>query len=557
MLTANAAQQALLTELATTSQVDRNQLDGVRERARQLGLPLSDSLVSEKLLSHEQLARLWAKIHKLPFLDLAAEDIDESLILQFNENLLRRKSFLPVRKIEESILVALADPADPTGPQTVKQRLQGPVNLAVASQSQILEIISTAFGRARSIATAPAQRPAAAQATSKEDLADVATSTLVDGILDEALERRASDIHVEPEDDRIRIRYRIDGALVESRALPKEMLPQIVSRIKVLGTMDIAERRAPQDGSFRYETDQGTLDCRVAVIPTIRGEKATKRLLSTDRNRVSLEGIGMPDGVRVKFESIITKPHGIILITGPTGSGKTTTLYAALQEINTEDKHIVTVENPVEYNFPGVNQIQVDEAHGVSFANALRSIVRHDPDIIMVGEIRDFETASLALEASLTGHLVFATLHTNNAAGAITRLIDMGCEPFLVASGVIGSLAQRLVRCICPRCRRVRMLTERELHLCGKDATESVEIYEGIGCGYCFQTGYFDRIGIFELLELDSVIRDLVLRKASTEQIEQAALESGAQMLRDDGIRKVFDGETTLDEVLRVTANSG
>lgn len=555
MLTTNAAQQALLTELATTNQVGHNQLDGVRERARQLGLPLSESLLSEQLLTHEQLARLWAKIHELPFLDLATEDVDKSLILQFNENLLRRKPFLPVRKIENAILVALADPADPTGPQTVKQRLQTHVNLAVASQSQILKVISDAFGKVRNTATSPAQRPAAAQTASKDELADVATSTLVDSMLDEALERRASDIHIEPEEDRIRIRYRIDGALVESRALPKEMLPQIVSRIKVLGTMDIAERRAPQDGSFRYETDQGTLDCRAAVIPTIRGEKATIRLLSTNRDRISLEGIGMPDGVRVSFESIITKPHGIILITGPTGSGKTTTLYSALQEINTEDKHIVTIENPVEYNFPGVNQIQVDEAHGISFVNALRSIVRHDPDIIMVGEIRDFETASLALEASLTGHLVFATLHTNNAAGAITRLIDMGCEPFLVASGVIGALAQRLVRCVCPRCRRVRMLTERELHLCGKDATESVEICEGAGCNYCFHTGHFDRIGIFELLEMDATIRELVLQKASTEQIEQAALQAGAQMLREDGIRKVLDGQTTMDEVLRVTVD--
>jgi len=376
----------------------------------------------------------------------------------------------------------------------------------------------------------------------------------LDSVLDEAVDRRASDIHIEPEEDRLRIRLRIDGRLVEARAYPLDVVAPLISRVKVLTNMDITERRKPQDGRFSHKSFDQEIDVRVAVIPTARGERATLRLLSQDRTRLTLEHLGMGTELRQAVERLIRRPYGIILLTGPTGSGKTTTLYAALQKINSVDKHVITIEDPVEYHIAGVNQVAVDAEFGVSFPKALRSILRHDPDVVMVGEIRDQETAHLALEASLTGHLVFATLHTNSAAGAVTRLLDMGCEPYLVASALIGVMAQRLVRRICPNCKRAYEPNQTERRIVGipVERTEA-EIYRGVGCSRCLRSGYYDRIGVFEFVPFDPGLSQLVMDKATTEVLHRYAIDHGAITLRDDAITKVRDGLTTLEEALRVT----
>ncbi|HUU84633.1 MAG TPA: GspE/PulE family protein, partial [Phycisphaerae bacterium] len=361
-----------------------------------------------------------------------------------------------------------------------------------------------------------------------------------------------------PEKDRLRVRLRIDGRLIEARAYPLDATAPLISRVKVLASLDITEKRKPQDGRFTATSFEQKIDVRVACIPCVIGDRheqrLTMRLLSMDRSSVNLEHLGMEPEVRQSFERLIGRPYGIILITGPTGSGKTTTMYAALQQINTIDKHIITIEDPVEYHIEGVNQVQVDAEYGVTFPAALRSIVRHDPDVIMVGEIRDNETAHLALEASLTGHLVFATLHTNSAVGACTRLLDMGCEPYLVSSAIIGVMAQRLVRRICTNCKKGIEANSTERRL--MDIPEErgpVEIYRGMGCSRCLRSGYYDRIGIYEYVPFDTGLSELVMTKAPTEKLYKYALENGAVTLQADAIAKVLHGWTTLEEAMRVT----
>ena len=377
----------------------------------------------------------------------------------------------------------------------------------------------------------------------------------LDSIIDEAVDRRASDIHLEPEDDRLRVRYRVDGRMIEARAYPIECMAPLISRVKVMANLDITERRKPLDGRISHQSFAQNIDIRVAVIPTVDGERVTLRLLAMDRQEMNLETLGMEIEIRQAFERLIHRPHGIILITGPTGSGKSTTLYAALSQINSIDRHIITVEDPVEYNMAGINQVQVDTEYGVSFPAALRSIVRHDPDVIMVGEIRDEETAHLALEASLTGHLVFATLHTNSAVGSLTRLLDMGCEPYLVSSAIIGVMAQRLVRKICENCRKEFEANRAERQLLNvPEERVDVKVYRGAGCSRCGRSGYYDRTGIYELVPFDTGLSELVMNKASTSKMYKYAVDHGAIMLRDDAIAKVRRGITTLEEAIRVTA---
>ncbi len=381
----------------------------------------------------------------------------------------------------------------------------------------------------------------------------------LDSIIDEAVDRRASDIHLEPERDRLRVRLRIDGRLIEARAYPIEATAPLISRVKVLSALDITERRMPQDGRFTATSFEQRIDVRVACIPTVVGdqhtERVTMRLLSMDRSNLNLEQLGMEPETRQSFERLIKRPYGIILITGPTGSGKSTTMYAALQQINTIDKHIITVEDPVEYYIEGVNQVQVNTEFGVTFPAALRSIIRHDPDVIMVGEIRDEETAHLALEASLTGHLVFATLHTNSAVGACTRLLDMGCEPYLVSSAIIGVMAQRLVRRICTNCKRPLEANATERKLMGiPEERGPVEIYRGIGCSRCLRSGYYDRVGVYEYVPFDSGLAELVMNKAPTESLFEYAVTHGAMTLRADAVTKALHGRTTLEEALRVVS---
>ena len=388
-----------------------------------------------------------------------------------------------------------------------------------------------------------------------EDITELASALeTINALLDEAAKRRASDIHIEPTQTGIRVRMRIDGVLEEVRSLPASAAATLVSRVKVMADLNIAEKRAAQDGRFRYYADNNPIDVRVAIIATILGERVTMRLLGVARSHQGLKALGMNEPGRKLFAKLVRRPHGIILITGPTGSGKTTTLYASISLINDVSKHIVTIENPVEYNIEGVNQIQVNPDARVTFASALRSILRHDPDIIMVGEIRDHETAHLALEASLTGHLVFATLHTNSACGALTRLLDMEAEPYLVASGVMACVAQRLVRCICSNCKQTYPASPEEMAYCQLDKTDKpVELAKGRGCTKCRGSGFLDRTGLFEIVPISTAMGQLIMQTAPTEQMQQLAVKEGMTTLRQDGIARALAGVTTLAEVIRVT----
>ncbi|MDF9408608.1 GspE/PulE family protein [Pelotomaculum isophthalicicum JI] len=379
---------------------------------------------------------------------------------------------------------------------------------------------------------------------------------LVNSILFQAIEQNASDIHIEPQEDHARVRYRIDGMLREIMTIPQRIQLALISRVKIISDMDIAEKRVPQDGRFQLKFGLREIDLRVSTMPTVYGEKIVARLLDKGNMKsfkINQIGLG-PENLK-RFMSVLRRPHGMILITGPTGSGKTTTLYAALNEINKVERNIITVEDPVEYTLKGINQTQVNTKSGMTFAAGLRAILRQDPDVIMVGEIRDSETAEIATRAAMTGHMVLSTIHTNNAAGAIIRLVDMGIEPFLVASSVLAATAQRLVRLICPKCRRAYVLgpdaPEREF--IGVSPDKPVTLYRGLGCDECDYVGYRGRLAIHEILPVTAALRALVTKNASVDEIELKALAEKMISLKTDGIRKALDGLTTIEEVMRVT----
>jgi general secretion pathway protein E len=379
---------------------------------------------------------------------------------------------------------------------------------------------------------------------------------LVNDVLFRALQLRASDIHVHPYENKIQIRYRIDGILYDTLSLNRNVLPLVVSRIKVMAGMDIAERRMPQDGRCSVRLGQREIDLRVSTVPTSYGERCVLRLLDKSSGLMGLGDLGLGQEDLDKFDSLLTRTHGVIFVTGPTGSGKSTTLYACLNRINSAEKNIMTVEDPIEYQLEGISQMQVSAKKGMNFANSLRHVLRQDPDVIMVGEVRDIETARMAIQSSLTGHLVFSTLHTNDSAGAITRLLDLGVEPYLVSSSLVAILAQRLVRKVCSDCRQQVVPTERELRELGLGCLPSdkqANFCVGAGCDRCFQTGYRGRTGVYELLLIDEQIQDLIYKLQSAGAIKRVALDAGLKTLRMDGARKVLEGITTVAEVLRVT----
>ncbi len=391
----------------------------------------------------------------------------------------------------------------------------------------------------------------------QEDLLDMASKApvikLVNLIISQAVRERVSDIHIQPYEKQLRVRYRIDGVLHDAHTPPKHLATAIISRIKVMADLNIAERRLPQDGRTTIKVDNRRIDIRISIVPTAFGERVVMRLLDKENLFLGLEELGLLQEKLKTVGRMIHSSHGIILVTGPTGSGKTTTLYAALSRINSPEKNIITVEDPIEYQLPGISQIQVKPKIGLTFASGLRHIVRQDPDIIMVGEIRDVETAEIAVHASLTGHLVFSTLHTNDAPGAVTRLLDMGIEPYLISSSVIAIVAQRLVRLICGKCRESYIPDKESLAEVGLKKEDVKTLYRGRGCPDCLDTGYRERTGIYEILVLDSELRELILQRADSDTIRKKALEKGMETLRGDGAKKVVRQSTTIEEVLRVT----
>jgi len=501
---------------------------------------------------------LSAQFH-LPLLD-AADFPDQIPLDKVSFAFLERSLLLPISLSGSVLTVATGDPAHAEGIEALRSSFEYGLNIVIARKSEILQQLEMLQGSRsavmqRLIEGSAEEDIAGADLTGEiSHLRDLAQEKgiiqLVNLIIENAVKDRASDIHVEPGEFSVRVRYRIDGVLYEKETLPVRLYSAVSSRIKLLSQMNIAERRLPQDGRIKVASSGRNIDIRVSTIPTVYGESVVMRLLDKEASFITLEDIGFDRTILDIYEDVIKKPYGMILITGPTGSGKSTTLYASLAKINSAEKKIITVEEPVEYLMPGINQIQVRPKIGLTFASGLRHIVRQDPDIIMVGEIRDMETASIAIHAALTGHLLFSTLHTNDAPGAITRLMDMGVENYLVASTLICVMAQRLVRRICPFCKSREDVPQDVLHKIRADITE---VWSGRGCDACSGTGYKGRIGIFEVLPVSGPIREMVMKRATIKETKDKAIELGMRTLREDGIEKVKKGITTIDEVLRVT----
>lgn len=471
------------------------------------------------------------------------------------------------------LIVVLSRPLDTNALDNVSKMLQAPVTAAVATRATITSAIDIAYEQRTTVIEEVAEELDSQnldqlidEVGTSDDLLDVVNRPpvirLVNDVLFRALQLRASDIHVHPYETKIQIRYRIDGILYDSLSLNRNVLPLIISRIKVMAGMDIAERRMPQDGRCSVRLGQREVDLRISTVPTSYGERSVLRLLDKSTAIYGLNELGLWKEDLERFDSLLSRTHGVIFVTGPTGSGKSTTLYACLNRINSAEKNIMTIEDPIEYQLEGISQMQVASKKGMTFATSLRHVLRQDPDVIMVGEVRDIETARMAIQSSLTGHLVFSTLHTNDSAGAVSRLLDLGVEPYLVSSSLIAIMAQRLVRKICPDCREEYQPTDHELRDLGllNVGTElsdsengSGKFYTGRGCDKCFQTGYRGRTGIYELMMVTEEIQNLIYKMESAGVIKKTALNAGLQTLRMDGARKVLGGITTIAEVLRVT----
>jgi general secretion pathway protein E len=480
-----------------------------------------------------------------------------------NLKFLRHAKVLPLSQSNGTLTVAMADPADYYTIQGLQLATGLQVETRLARERDVLEALEAAYDSGAGENGAAADTGDAELEYFSEDeedvnhLRDLASEApvirFVNLLISRAVEQRSSDIHIEPFENELKVRYRIDGVLHDVEGPQRRLQAAIVSRIKIMAKLNIAERRLPQDGRIKLRLMGREIDLRVSTLPTLFGESVVLRILDRSSIVVNLDSLGFPEDCLGQFEKLINKPYGMILVTGPTGSGKTTTLYGALDKINSPDKKIITIEDPVEYQLFGVNQIHVKPAIGLTFANGLRSIVRQDPDVIMVGEIRDAETAEIAIQAALTGHLVFSTLHTNDAAGAVSRLLEMGVEDYLLASSLLGVLAQRLVRKVCAKCRQPAELAVSALReIAGPNGGE-VQVYEGRGCEECSNTGYRGRSGIFELLAVSDVIRQLILKRSSADAIREAAIRQGMRTLREDGWQKVRSGSTTVAEVVRVT----
>jgi len=545
----------------------QSQWDDVVEHVSRRGCTLEEAVIRLRLLDESTLLEIVGEMEGIPVyeeLPVNSEETDlfPALPIQFA----RRHNLYPFRDPDTGDLLVAISQRDDEVLENVSTFVSLPIKPVLASKRAISEAINLTYERSSESAEEAIESLEngeisifAGDLDEPQDLLDASDEApiinFVNTVLYEAVKGRASDVHIEPFEKDLSIRYRVDGVLHSVHSLQKRFHSPIISRVKVMADLDIAEKRLPQDGRIRIKIAGKDIDIRVSIVPTSFGERGVLRLLDRSQVLLGLEEIGMASDHLNAMERLTATNHGIVLVTGPTGSGKTTTLYAALSRINSADKNIITVEDPVEYQLKGISQIQVNPKIELTFANGLRSILRQDPNVIMVGEIRDLETAEIAIQASLTGHLVFSTLHTNDAAGAITRLIDMGIEPFLVASSVTAILAQRLIRTICPHCQESYIPEPEELEEVGLESGNlpSEGIFRGSGCPLCMKTGYFGRTGIYELLKITEPIRSEILKNPDSGSIRRAALREGLVTLREDGARKVLEGNASIEEVLRVT----
>jgi general secretion pathway protein E len=557
---------SLSEQLIERRLLSSEEMERVTKLQQEQQAPLTRLIVELGFLSEDDLLPVLQDHFDIPLVSLKDLPVTP-LPMEFSSNVgdfFKQSRMVPIKVEGRDLVVAISDPLDLARLHALELAAGLPVKPVLAKEKDITTRIEALFGN--SYSTEAAAGSAAREiegAADEEDVAhlrdmasEVPVIRLVNQMLVRALESRASDVHIEPFENQLKVRYRIDGILHEVEPPPRQLKAAVISRLKILAQLNIAERRLPQDGRIKIRLAGKDVDLRIATVPTLYGESVVIRLLERAQIFTQLDALGFPGTILQQFHEMISKPHGMILVTGPTGSGKTTTLYGALQKINDPGKKIITIEDPVEYQLGGVNQIQVKPQIGLSFANGLRSIVRQDPDVIMVGEIRDAETAEIAVQAALTGHLVFSTLHTNDAAGAISRLLEMGVQDYLLSSSLLGVLAQRLVRRLCASCRKEVPFTgfdgnEPELTL--RNADKSQTVWEAVGCNRCSGTGYLGRVGIFELLPVTSEICKVIVQRADAGMIRTLAVQQGMRLLREDGWDKVWQGVTTVAEVLRVT----
>jgi len=560
----------IVREVTSISDDQLHQALDVQKETRE---PLAQVLVNMGIISGKEKVRIQGRQWGIPFVDLTEKQIDRDLLKLIPHHLLQRWKAVPIDRNGPRLVVAMVNPLDVYAIDQMRLVAGMDIESVIAAAEDVQSALGQSMSAREELAGAlqdmsqdfgaePSDIEVEAKEKDDDDVSidqlremmdDAPVVRLVNLVIQQALRDKASDIHIQPEATRVRVRYRVDGVLHDSMTVPKKAQAPLISRIKVMADLDIAEKRAPQDGRISLRVGGAEYDFRVSTNPGVNGEKVVMRILDKKGVQVRLDQLGIPNVMMDDFDSLLQRSYGIITVTGPTGSGKSTTLYSVLNTLNSPEKNILTIEDPVEYQLPGLTQTQVNTRAKVTFASALRTFLRQDPDIILVGEIRDPETALIATEAALTGHLVFSTLHTNDAPTAVARMIEMGIEPFLVASAVVGVLAQRLVRVICADCKEAYtppVEAFRRLNL--SMDLESVTFYRGRGCERCRQTGYRGRIGVFELMLVSDHLRELILRKAPTHELRQAGLEAGMMTLKQDAMQKILEGITTMEEALRV-----
>lgn len=527
---------------------------------------LGNILIEKGLVNERQIVEVLAQEFRLPILNLTKVTLDDKLLKIFSYQMLKKHNIAPVKMENGYLLIATNDPLNLYALQELRNVSGYRIKLVMSTSQEIKDFVEKHFGHLRSaeeaieeVAKYKDKEAAKEEKISLEALEIAAQDTpvvkIVNSLIGEAIKQKASDVHFEPQKENLRVRFRVDGVLYKKMIVPKHLQPAIISRIKIVSEMDIAERRKPQDGRFSIKQDNKEYDVRVSTLPDIFGEKIVLRILDKTTVIHPFESLGMDEYELKMSKSLISQPYGMLLVTGPTGSGKTTSLYSILNVLNNESRNIITVEDPVEYELSGINQTAINVRAGYTFATAIRHILRQDPDVIMIGEIRDLETAEIAIQAALTGHLVLSTLHTNTAAGAITRLLDMQVEPFLITSAVIGVIAQRLVRKICPFCRRSYEVPKEVKNTILKLIPQQKDFISAKPerCDKCFQRGYLGRIGIFEIFSMNDQLRQLVLKRANESEISQLAVSQGMDTLKVSGLKKALAKITSMEEIMRVT----
>ncbi|MHC4264541.1 MAG: type II secretion system ATPase GspE [Planctomycetota bacterium] len=564
----------LIKTAERTGIVDAGKLNEYLDNNQEDNIRIDEQLLRSPFFTEESVLKLFSETLHIPFLkEISPKTVPPRFIEAVPATYAQHHYVIGVRENDEDedLTVVLSKPLDVDILDNVSKMIGVPVKSAISTRTVITAAIDIAYEQRTTVLEEVAEEldsqnldQLVDEASSSDDLLDVVNRPpvirLVNDVLFRALQLRASDIHIHPYETKIQIRYRIDGILYDTLSLNRNVLPLIISRIKVMSGMDIAERRLPQDGRCSVRIGQREVDLRISTVPTSFGERCVMRLLDKSTGLLGLNQLGLWKDDLKRFDSLLNRSHGVIFVTGPTGSGKSTTLYACLNRINSAEKNIMTIEDPIEYQLEGISQMQVAGKKGMNFANSLRHVLRQDPDVIMVGEVRDIETARMAIQSSLTGHLVFSTLHTNDSAGAVTRLLDLGLEPYLVSSSLIAVMAQRLVRKICSDCKEEYEPAPQELRALGLgngrtslDQEKPQKFFRGCGCDRCFQTGYRGRTGVYELMLVDEEIQDFIYRRETAGKIKRQALEVGMQTLRMDGARKVLSGTTSIAEVLRVT----